>query len=75
MATPTSGFFIASGLSEAEEIRAARAVKGITQWQLAQIAQVAPWGVSGLETTHRYVPPSWKRRIRLALGLEADYAA
>ena len=76
MATPAPSFlFVATGLTEAQQLRAARASLGWTQWQVAQAASVAPWAVSALERDARYVPPSWKARIRATLGLEATDAS
>ena len=65
-----SPFFVARGLTEGMEARLARVAQELTQWQIANQAQVAQWTVSAYERGDRYVPPAWVRRIREALNLE-----
>lgn len=64
--------FVVAGITPHLEARLARVARGLTQWQVAQMAHVAPWAVSAYERADRYVPPSWVRRIREALGLEVS---
>ena len=55
------------------EARLQRVALGLTQWEVAQRAGVAPWAVSAVETNGRYVPPAWVAKIRAALELEANH--
>jgi predicted transcriptional regulator len=69
MTSPTS-VFVASGLTQGEIAKLTRVRRGLTQWQVAQLAQIAPWAVCAYERGTRYVPPAWVRRIRYVLDLE-----
>ncbi len=68
-------FFIASGITEGQEVRLARTLAGKTQWEIAQKAGLPQWAVSAVERADRYVPPSWRRKIRAALGLDGVEAS
>ena len=65
-----SGVFVATGLTPGMEARLARVARGLTQWQVAAEAKVAPWAVSAYERADRYVPPGWVRKIKAVLGLD-----
>jgi transcriptional regulator with XRE-family HTH domain len=67
--TKDSGVFLAVGLTSGMESRLARVARGLTQWQVAMKAGVAPWAVSAYERNDRYVPPGWVRKIKAALDL------
>jgi len=69
-----SRIFVASGLTEQQEVKLARVARGLKQTELAALAHVPPWAVSSYETAYRRIPRSWKQRIRAALDLEADNA-
>ena len=64
-----SGVFVATGLTPGMEARLARVARGLTQWQVAVEAGIAPWAVSAFERSDRYVPPAWVRKIKAVLGL------
>ena len=70
--TKDSGVFIATGITPGMESRLARVRQGLTQWQVAFEAGVAPWAVSAYERHDRYVPPGWVRKIRGTLGLDDE---
>jgi len=63
-----SRLFIAN-VSEGMEAKLRRVELGMPQWEVAQQANVPPWGVGSYERGDRYVPPAWHDRIRKALGL------
>ncbi len=64
--------FVATGLTPGMEVRLARVRQGLTQWQVAVQAGIAPWAVSAYERHDRYVPPAWIRKIREVLGLDNE---
>lgn len=67
-----SSVFVAYDLTPGMEAKLRRVALGLTQWQVAAQAGVAPWAVSSYERHDRYVPPGWIKKIRTALGLEDE---
>jgi len=45
---------------------------GLTQWQVVNLAGVAPWAVFSYERTDKYVPPARVGRICRTLSLETS---
>ena len=66
-----SRIFIAS-VPEGMEVKLRRVELDMPQWEVAQKANVPPWGVGSYERGDRYVPPSWKKRVRVVLGLDDE---
>ena len=62
----SSSIFVASGLSRGMHSFLARSALRLKQWEVAQLAGVPQWAVSHYERD-RYVPPSWRTRIDVAL--------
>ena len=44
---------------------------GLTQWQVVNLAGLAPWAAFSYERTGKYVPPARVGHICRTLGLEA----
>ena len=59
-------------LTSGQQAELAWIASGLTQWQVAHLAHVAPWAVSSYERKDKYVPPERVGRICRTLSLETS---
>ena len=59
-------------LTSGQQAKLAWIASGLTQWQVAHLAGVAPWAVLSYERMGKYVPPARVGRICRTLSLETS---
>lgn len=53
-------------------LKSIRKSKGLSQFELAKLANVTPSDISRIENNKIYPYPNWRKRISKALGVSED---